>query len=90
MMTLTLGWYPNPRAMADTIVLFPVPFGPIIMLRFGPGLNSTKSLRLNLRKAGEDVGKIQESSLSHKILASYSHNSSGFESVIEILRLTSY
>ncbi|CAJ0760937.1 19047_t:CDS:2, partial [Entrophospora sp. SA101] len=34
---------PKPRAMAQTIVLLPVPLGPIIILRFGPGLNSTES-----------------------------------------------
>jgi hypothetical protein len=30
-------------AMAQAIVLLPVPFGPIIMLRAGPGRNSTLS-----------------------------------------------
>lgn len=34
---------PSPMAMAQAIVLLPVPFGPMIMLRAGPGRNSTLS-----------------------------------------------
>ncbi len=33
----------SPRQIAQTTVLFPVPFGPIITLSRGPGLNSTAS-----------------------------------------------
>jgi hypothetical protein len=37
----TLGPHPRPRHIAQTSVLFPVPFGPMTMFRFGPGKNST-------------------------------------------------
>ena len=33
----------RPRQIAHAIVLFPVPLGPNIMLRYGPGRNSTES-----------------------------------------------
>lgn len=36
-----LGFPDIPRQMAETIVDFPVPLGPRIMLRLGPGENST-------------------------------------------------
>lgn len=39
----TLAGKPNPMAMAQAMVLLPVPFGPMIMLRAGPGRNSTLS-----------------------------------------------
>jgi hypothetical protein len=31
----------SPRAIAHAILLFPVPLGPIIILRYGPGKNWT-------------------------------------------------
>jgi len=34
---------PNPRQIPQTIVLFPVPFGPIIIFKWGPGWNSAAS-----------------------------------------------
>ena len=39
----TFAGKPNPMAMAQAMVLLPVPFGPMIMLRAGPGRNSTLS-----------------------------------------------
>src|ERR1700754_4965836 len=39
---LTLGGQPSPRQIAQTRVLFPVPFGPITMFKFGPGKNSAE------------------------------------------------
>ena len=39
----TFGGKPSPMAMAAAMVLFPVPLGPRIMLRCGPGANSMKS-----------------------------------------------
>ena len=40
--TRTEAGNPSPIAMAQAMVDFPVPFGPIIMLRSGPGKNSTE------------------------------------------------
>lgn len=40
---LTFGGKFNPRAIAQAILLLPVPLGPMIMFKYGPGLNSTKS-----------------------------------------------
>lgn len=37
---LTEAGKPSPMAMAQAIVDLPVPLGPIIMLRSGPGANS--------------------------------------------------
>lgn len=39
----TAGGKLRPRAIAHAIVLFPVPLGPMIMFKYGPGVNSTKS-----------------------------------------------
>jgi hypothetical protein len=33
---------PRPRQIAQTRVLFPVPLGPIIMFKLGPGRNSAE------------------------------------------------
>ena len=41
--TLTFVFHPKPRASAQTIVLFPVPFGPITMFKLGPGVNEHDS-----------------------------------------------
>jgi len=40
---LTLVFPPSPRARAHTMVLFPVPLGPIIMFRLGPGVKEHHS-----------------------------------------------
>lgn len=37
----TAGLHPSPKQMAQTMVDFPVPFGPITMFKFGPGKTST-------------------------------------------------
>lgn len=39
----TAGFPVIPRHIAQTIVDFPVPFGPMITFRFGPGRNSSES-----------------------------------------------
>lgn len=41
--TLTLGGKLSPRQIAQAMLLFPVPLGPMTMFRWGPGQNSTKS-----------------------------------------------
>lgn len=39
----TVGLPVMPKHIAHTIVDFPVPFGPIITFKFGPGENSSES-----------------------------------------------
>lgn len=39
----TAGGKLRPSAIAHAIVLFPVPLGPMIIFKYGPGVNSTKS-----------------------------------------------
>lgn len=39
----TAGRPPRPRQMAQTSVLLPLPFGPMIMLRLGPGTKVTSA-----------------------------------------------
>lgn len=40
---LTEGDQLRPRQMAQAMLLFPVPLGPMIMFRYGPRPNSTSS-----------------------------------------------
>lgn len=40
---LTLVFQPSPKARAQTMVLLPVPLGPIIMFRLGPGVKLQNS-----------------------------------------------
>ncbi len=46
----TIGFPVIPKHIAHTIVDFPVPFGPIMTLRFGPGENSRESYVLSIKE----------------------------------------
>lgn len=44
----TIGFPVMPKQMAQTTVDFPVPFGPMMTFKLGPGRNSNESYVLNL------------------------------------------
>ena len=46
-LAIVLGFPAIPRQIAETMVDFPVPFGPRIKFRLGPGINSTSLYVLN-------------------------------------------
>ena len=47
---MVLGFPDIPRQIAETIVDLPVPFGPRIKFKFGPGVNSTSLYVLDVIK----------------------------------------
>lgn len=48
-LAMVLGFPDMPRQIAETMVDFPVPFGPRIKFKFGPGMNSTSLYVLIVR-----------------------------------------